>query len=362
MLWQKGLIQFPPGMRKAPSEHPDVLQLRFDRERSPIDGIPKDLRRPLYRIFLQHAEGALRRHHRSWEVFRPLKDPSIRSPYAFELEQANMKKTRSPVEKGLPPKTYLWGELTWPEVGQRVKEVDVALLPVGSVEQHGPHLPLDTDAFDALYLARRIAEACSNPKPLVFPLIPYGVSYEHEEFKGTISVSNDTLSRMIYEIGMSAARNGIRKLVIINGHGGNTPALNFAAQMITRDARIFVCVDAGETSQVDVDKIVETPNDIHAGETETSTSLAVRPHLVRMNRAVKRIPKFSSRYLNFSSRRNIPWYAYVEKISPNGVLGDPTVASEQKGKEIWRVMIAHLVALVEDLKSMTLEEIYQRKY
>jgi len=361
MLWQKGLIRLPPE-KKAPREHPDVLKVRFDPERSPIDGIPKDLRRPLYRIYLQHAGGALRRQGRNWEAFRPLQDSAIRSPYAFELEQAKMKKTRSSEEKGPPPKTYLWGELTWPEAAQRIKEVDIALLPVGSVEQHGPHLPLDTDAFDALYLARRIAEACSDPKPLVFPLISYGVSYEHEDFKGTISISNNALSRMIYEIGMSAARNGIKKLVIINGHGGNTPALNFAAQMITHDARIFACVDAGETSQVDVDKIIETPNDIHAGEMETSTSLAVRPHLVRMDRAVKRIPKFSSRYLNFTSRRNIPWYAYVNKISPNGVLGDPTKASAQKGKEIWRVMIAHLVALVEDLKSMTLEEIYQRKY
>jgi mycofactocin system creatininase family protein len=362
MLHQKGLIQPSTEKRKAPREHPDVLKVRFDPERSPIDGIPKDLRRPLYRIYLRHAGGALRRHGRSWETFQPLKDSAIRSPYAFELEQVKMKKTRSSEENRPSPKTYLWGELTWPEAVQRIKEVDIAILPVGSVEQHGPHLPLDTDAFDALYLARRIAEACSDPKPLVFPLISYGVSYEHEEFKGTISISNNALSRMIYEIGMSAARNGVKKLVIINGHGGNTPALNFAAQMITRDARIFVCVDGGETSQVDVDKIIETPNDIHAGETETSTSLAVRPHLVRMDLAVKRIPKFSSRYLNFTSRRNIPWYAYVEKISPNGVLGDPTKASAQKGKEIWRVMIAHLVALVEDLKGLTLDEIYQRRY
>ncbi len=65
----------------------------------------------------------------------------------------------------------------------------MALLPVGSIEQHGPHLPLDTDAFDADYLAKDVAEACSDPKPLVFPLIPYGVSYHHEDFSGTISVT-----------------------------------------------------------------------------------------------------------------------------------------------------------------------------
>jgi len=96
-------------------------------------------------------------------------------------------------------------EMTWPQARQRFREVDVALLPVGSIEQHGPHLPLDTDAFDADYLARSVADNCTAPKPTVLPLIPYGVSYHHNEFSGTISIDNNTLSRLVYEIGMSAA-------------------------------------------------------------------------------------------------------------------------------------------------------------
>jgi creatinine amidohydrolase/Fe(II)-dependent formamide hydrolase-like protein len=193
-------------------------------------------------------------------------------------------------------------------------------------------------------------------------VIPYGVSYHHDEFKGTISISNDTLSHLVFEIGMSAARNGIKKLVIINGHGGNGPALNFAAQMINEDSHIFVCVDTGETSDVDIYEIADTPNDVHAGEIETSTSLAVRPHLVKMEEAAKMIPRFSSRYLNFTSKRGVSWYAYTKRISQTGIMGDPTKASAEKGKKIWKIMIAHLVALVEDLKRMTLEELYQRRY
>jgi len=231
-----------------------------------------------------------------------------------------------------------------------------------SDRQHGPHLPLDTDAFDAEYLAHRIAEACSDPKPFVLPAIHYGVSYEHDEFPGTLSIENETMSRMVYEIGMSLARNGMKKLVVINGHGGNNPALNYAAQMITRDAEIFVCVDTGETSDVDIDRIIETPNDIHAGETETSTSLAVRPELVDEGKAVRSVPRFSSRYLNFTSKRGVSWYVYTKRLSKSGVIGDPTKASAEKGERIWRAMIAHLVALVEDLKGMTLEEIYQKRY
>ncbi len=341
--------------------HPEVLKLRFDPRRSPIDAIPMDLRRPLFRIFLEHADGAAHRTGRTWTEFDPFSAPDMNQPYPFELD-ALRPQTVSRDDRLGTSQYVLWGELTWPDVRQRLQQLDIALLPVGSVEQHGPHLPLDTDAFDADYLARRVAEACSDPKPLVLPLIPYGVSYHHHGFKGTISISNETMSRLVYEIGISAAHNGITKLVIINGHGGNSPALNYAAQMINRDARIFVCVDSGETSDVDIYQMVETPNDVHAGELETSTNLAIRPHLVKMEQAVQAVPQFSSRYLDFTSKRGISWYAYTRKISPNGVMGDPTKATAQKGKKIWEIMIAHLVAFLEDLKRLSLDEIHHRRY
>jgi creatinine amidohydrolase/Fe(II)-dependent formamide hydrolase-like protein len=161
---------------------------------------------------------------------------------------------------------------------------------------------------------------------------------------------------------MSAAKNGITKLVIINGHGGNIPSLQFAAQMINRDAHIFTCVETGETSDKDILSLIETPNDVHAGEIETSTTLAIRPHVVRRDKIRKFIPKFSSRYLNFSSKRSVEWYARIAKISSSGVLGDPTKASRDKGRKIWAVMIEHLVEFVEDLKNLSLDEIHQKRY
>jgi creatinine amidohydrolase/Fe(II)-dependent formamide hydrolase-like protein len=358
MLAEKGFMKDSPVSRSSFTAHPEVMKLRFERKRSPIDAIPIDLRKKLYSIYLEHADSAVKRQGRAWLAFDPLEDPGIENPFPFE---AGPESTHSDTAGG-GSTGYLWSELTWPEAEKRLKDMDVAILPVGSVEQHGPHLPLDTDSFDADYLARRIAEACSDPKPLVLPLVSYGVSYEHGEFKGTIGIGNDTLALLVYEIGMGCARNGINKLVIINGHGGNIPALNYAAQMITRDTRIFVCVDTGETSDVDIYKIADTMNDIHAGEIETSTSLAVRPHLVKMERAEKLIPRFSSRYLNFTSKRKVSWYVHTKKISHSGVIGDPTKASAEKGERMWQIMIAHLVALVEDLKSMTLDEIYQRRY
>jgi creatinine amidohydrolase/Fe(II)-dependent formamide hydrolase-like protein/7-cyano-7-deazaguanine synthase in queuosine biosynthesis len=362
MLMQKGLLDVPPQRRKMFRRQPQVLNLRYDPVVSPMNSIPVDLRTPLLRIFLQHADGAMRRTGKKWTTFDPFNDSSLNQPFAFELDKLEQDLSRTEADDALHQQRHLWGQLTWPEARQRFEQVDIALLPVGSIEQHGPHLTLDTDAFDANYLALRVAEACSDPKPLVLPAISYGVAYHHEDFEGTVSISNDTLSRLVYDIGISISRSGIKKLVIINGHGGNSPALNYAAQMINRDAHIFVCVDTGETSDVDVYSLVETPNDVHAGEVETSAALAVRPHLVNMDLARREVPEFSSRYLDFTSKRGVSWYAYTRKISQSGVMGDPTRASVEKGKKIWEMMITHLVALIEDLKSMTLEEIHHRNY
>jgi len=363
LLEQKGIIDKPSLASVRGRQRPEILKLRFDPEKSPVDGIPVDLREPLYRLYTEHAEGTVLRRGRSWVDFDVFSDSALRRPYPFENPAAASHPSRQ-MSKDLEKdkRVFLLGELTWPEARTRFKQVDVALLPVGSIEQHGPHLPLDCDSFDAEYLAIKVAENCMDPKPLVLPLMPYGVSYHHEDFSGTISVSPETLSKLVYDIGMSAARHGVTKLVIINGHGGNSPSLHFAAQMINRDAHIFTCVDTGETSDPDISAMAETPNDVHAGEIETSTALATRPDLVRLEAAKKFVPKFSSRYLNFTSKRRVEWYARTFKISQTGVLGDPTKGNAEKGERMWDIMIKRLVEFVEDLKKLSLDEIYQKRY
>jgi creatinine amidohydrolase/Fe(II)-dependent formamide hydrolase-like protein/7-cyano-7-deazaguanine synthase in queuosine biosynthesis len=356
------LLHSKKGIPPETRPRPEIMHLRFDRERSHIDGIPRDLRAPLYALMLQHADGAVHRENQRWAPFDLLSDSGLNIPYPFEPETGAAGSTfRQHAEKSRKP-VHLWAQLSWPEAEQRLRETDTALLPVGAIEQHGPHLPLDVDAFDAGFLAEKVAEACSNPRPLVLPLIPYGVSYHHDDFPGTISISNEAMARYIYDIGISVARQGIKKLVIINGHGDNAPTLNYAAQMINRDTGIFVCVDTGETSDSDIEPLASTPNDIHAGEIETSTTLAVRPELVNMDKARNSTLKFSNRYLNFSSRNHVPWYVHTKMISETGTMGDPTKASVEKGKKIWEIMIGHLVAFVEIIKGMELEEIFQKRY
>ena len=257
---------------------------------------------------------------------------------------------------------YMWATLSWPDISERLKIVDTAILPCGAIEQHGPHLPLDVDYFDASYMARKVAEACQEPKPFVLPPLPYGVSYHHSEFKGTICVSNNSLSALIYDIGMSLAHNGIKKLVILNGHGDNAPTLNYAAQMINRDARIFVCVETGETSDVDLYALIETRNDIHAGEIETSTTLALRPDLVDMDKAVDNTLDLDNEYLDFTSERGVSWYVHTKTLTKSGVMGNATLATAEKGHKMWEIMIRKMADFVETIKNTPSEKLFQNRY
>ena len=359
MLSDKNLIKKNEYTSKLAKSNPQIMQLRFDQERSMINDIPQDLRNPLFSVYNQYADGITRLINRKWVEIDLFNSTEMNLPYPFEVKQIQHQKGGEEEDQ---KKDYLWGELTWPEIQERLTEIDTAILPCGSVEQHGRHLPVDLDYFDADYLAKRVAEACSEPRPFVLPVVPYGVSYHHEDFKGTLSVSNESLSRFIYDIGMNLAKSGIKKLVIINGHGDNAPTLNFAAQMINRDAGIFVCVDTGESSDEDIFKLIKTPNDIHAGEMETSTSLAIRPHLVRMEEAKDITVEFENPYLDFSSGRGIPWYVRTKLISESGVIGNPLKASVKKGEEIWDIMVAHLVKFIEELKNTDPETLHQRKY
>lgn len=257
---------------------------------------------------------------------------------------------------------YMWATLKWPEITERLKIVDTAILPCGAIEQHGPHLPLDVDYFDADYMARKVAEACQDPKPFVLPPIPYGVSYHHSQFKGTVCVSNNSLSALIYDIGMSLAENGIKKLVILNGHGDNAPTLNYAAQMINRDAKIFVCVETGETSDVDLYGLIETRNDIHAGEIETSTSMAIRPELVDMEKAVDDTLDLDNEYLDFTSDRGVSWFVHTKTLTKSGVMGNATLASAEKGHKMWEIMIRKMAEFVETIKNTPSDKLFQNRY
>lgn len=371
LLQRKGLLRGDRIGDIKIADCPRIIGLRFDQDKSPLEVIPLRFRKGWFRIVSEHAQGCFLREGRRWQPCEMAQLPGFMQPAVWESRGAAKDKHSPQSARALPQilpvapdeaDHVLWASMTWPEAEERLRHVDIALLPVGAIEQHGPHLPLDVDAWDADYLAKQVAAACAEPRPLVLPLIPYGVSYHHEDFAGTITISHDALAQMVYDVGMSLAKQGITKLVIINGHGGNVATLQYAAQKINRDAHIFTCVDTGETSDTDIAALAETVHDVHAGEIETSTSMVTRPHLVQMDRAERWVPTFGTPYLDFDYEKSVEWYVRTAKISSSGTLGDPAKASREKGVAFWQIMIQNLVEFVEHLKNTPLDTIYHRRH
>jgi mycofactocin system creatininase family protein len=210
------------------------------------------------------------------------------------------------------------GERVWPEIDGR----PTLLVPVGSVEQHGPHLPLDTDTRIAAAVAARAATGAL----LVAPPVAYGASGEHEGFAGTVSIGHEALRLLLVELGRSASRWAGR-LVFVNGHGGNVSSLVEAVRLLRyegRDAAWFACAAGG---------------DAHAGRTETSLMLALDPALVRPERTAGNTAPLADLLPAMRA-------GGVAAVSPNGVLGDPAGASADEGERLLAAMSDALGAAI----------------
>ncbi|UPG67396.1 mycofactocin biosynthesis peptidyl-dipeptidase MftE [Gordonia hongkongensis] len=202
------------------------------------------------------------------------------------------------------------GQCNWPDLDGQVITL---LVPLGSVEQHGPHLPLDTDTRIAAAIAERVCGRSKASGLLCAPDLNYGASGEHEGFAGTISIGHEALRGLLVEYGRSACRWAAR-VVFVNGHGGNTRTLIEAVTRLRyegRDVAWFPCAFDGA--------------DAHAGFTETSVLLHVSPSVVDPDRAVtgNREPVGAL----MGAMRS----GGVAAVSPNGVLGDPEGASAETG-------------------------------
>lgn len=217
------------------------------------------------------------------------------------------------------------GECTWTELSGPAPRT--VLLPVGALEQHGPHLPLDTDARIAAAVARRAAHG--DPAVLLAPPVPYGASGEHEGFAGTLSIGHAALRAVLVELGRSAA-NWASRLVFVNGHGGNLPTVPDAVAQLRREGRDvawFGCT---------VPQSGTRRGDAHAGRTETAILLALDPSVVRPGDWEPGNTAPLAELLPTLVRGG------VAAASPNGILGDPRGATAEEGEELLAGMAADL--------------------
>ena len=185
--------------------------------------------------------------------------------------------------------------LTWTDVRDLGKVQGVVLLPVGAVEQHGPHLPLITDTLQVT----RVLDAALERLPdtvaaWTLPALPYAKSNEHASFPGTVSLSADTLRAILFDIAASVRQAGFRRLAFLNGHGGNVSVLDAAARDI-RAATELTCFCVQPSFWLQPPFAVseaEARFGVHAGELETSLMLLLEPSLVKPERAVRHFPNF----------------------------------------------------------------------
>jgi creatinine amidohydrolase len=226
-------------------------------------------------------------------------------------------------------------EATWTEI--RDAGASLAVLPVGSTEQHGPHAALGTDAATAAAVASAGADAHDEPV-VVAPTVPIGVSAEHRAFEGTLAVSPDSFRAYVTETVESLASHGLDRVVVVNGHGGNVDALREACAALTRAGTAFT-VPFTWFEAVDLG-----PPMGHAGPRETALLRAVRPDLVREDRVEAAAAGAADRWGEWVSGVNLAYD--VETFSENGVVGDPREGDAELGEGLLAAATAALVDLL----------------
>ena len=240
----------------------------------------------------------------------------------------------------------LWlDELSTNEAAEAAKEGRVVIFPIGSVEEHGSHLPLATDSVQPEYIALEVAKRTGC---LVAPPFRYGICNATRNFPGTITIQFDTLYKLALDVLSELIRNGFNRIIVMSGHAGNSHmvALRLAAQEVvakndetprSEKVRIMVLSDFDFAEELATE--LANPKDGHAGTIETARMMAIRPDLIKAEGKadVWRMPRFEV-------------LAHPEVFFPSGVNGDPTAASAKKGQKINDYIINEVEKLVKTLE------------
>ncbi len=239
---------------------------------------------------------------------------------------------------------------------QAIAEERIVIVPTGSTEQHGPHLPIDTDIVNAYEISKQAAKKVGA---LVAPPLYYGISPHWMNYPGTMSVRQDTFVDFLSQICSSLAKHGFKRLVIVNGHGGNDAAVQLAAQNIAESGGgrcIVAALSYWNIASQEINSIRESPRGgiAHACELETSLQLHFRGDLVRMQRAKKNMMNAVSDF-SISDLTDGKRGAFIYKVGgggttaepgESGVIGDPTIATKEKGERFFGAISERLASFL----------------
>jgi creatinine amidohydrolase len=253
-------------------------------------------------------------------------------------------------------------ELTSPEVAALDHDKTILILPLGSVEQHGNHMPLGTDTLLAQAVSLAAAERVSGGVA-VLPPPWYGFSAHHMRFAGSITLKAETLMAVAEDIVDSLVEHGFRRILIVNGHGGNGGVIDLLASTLGHKhygkARI-ASLTYFQLAREAIAKLRHSkPGGMgHACEFETAMVQHIRPDLVKMELAGTTYPDPGSRYLttDLLGGSAIRTYLDFADLSPTGTLGDPSLADPETGAKFFDAVVGELVALIEDFRGWTIPE------
>ncbi|NNF12975.1 MAG: creatininase family protein [Gemmatimonadetes bacterium] len=257
-----------------------------------------------------------------------------------------------------------WDELTTVELDDQARRGAVAVVPLAAIEQHGPHLPLSTDRIIGEGVVEEAcSEAASDVPLLILPTLAMGTSPEHAAFGGTLSLDAATLETTLFDVGASVARAGIRRLVVVNSHGGNRAVVDVAALRLRTTLEMLVV--KAHTFRFPPPDGVDLPgkewtHGLHGGAVETAIMLHLRPDLVRQD-AIRSFPSLGEemeatlKHLRPEGPASFAWTA--DDLNPGGVVGDATLARAEMGKRFVTHYAAYLADILRDTHRFPLDRL-----
>jgi creatinine amidohydrolase len=254
-----------------------------------------------------------------------------------------------------------WTDIRWPEMAGADRARWIAVLPLAATEQHGPHLPFETDVMIAQAYLTRVRELLSDAMPVTFlPLQPVGISSEHTDFPGTLTLSPEVALKNWMALGESVAQAGLKRLVMVTSHGGNSAAMSLVAQELRTHHRMLVVTTAwGRLSAPEtLFSTEEVRHGIHGGAIETSIMLARYGSQVRREAIADFRPSTIAMAKNFrwlSAQRPAPFAWQAQDLHPSGAAGDATQASAEKGERLIEKGAQAFCELLSDVERFDLK-------